>query len=55
LKLIKSLDGKQYNGIILAVAHSSFEELNVKALKTQNSIVFDLKAYLDRNVVDARL
>lgn len=55
LELAKSLDGKQYNGIILAVAHSSFIELNINALKPQNSVVFDLKAYLDRNVVDARL
>lgn len=55
LGLVKSLEEKQYSGIILAVAHKSFRALNIDALKLRNTVVFDLKAYLDRNVVDARL
>jgi UDP-N-acetyl-D-galactosamine dehydrogenase len=45
-----------YDGIVLAVAHSEFLELDYKSLKKQNkSIIFDIKSVLDRNIVTARL
>lgn len=45
-----------YDAIILAVSHDEFKKLNIKKLKlSNNSVVFDLKGFLDRNLVDARL
>lgn len=45
-----------YDVIILAVSHNEFLELNFKTLLIdQNSIIFDLKGVLNREIVDARL
>ena len=45
-----------YDGIVLAVAHDFFKALDYTQLKRNtNSIIFDTKAFLDKNMVDARL
>jgi UDP-N-acetyl-D-galactosamine dehydrogenase len=47
---------KTYCGIILAVAHNEFLGLDLNQLKESNSsIIFDTKAFLDRDKVDSRL
>jgi len=46
----------KYDAIILTVAHSEFLELDLDCLKKGNhAVVFDSKAVLDRDSVDARL
>ncbi|PRB05621.1 Vi polysaccharide biosynthesis protein VipA/TviB [Chryseobacterium sp. MYb7] len=49
------IEGKKYDALILAVSHNEFLQMDLSALKKENSIVFDTKACLDRNSVDARL
>ncbi|GAA4268022.1 nucleotide sugar dehydrogenase [Hyunsoonleella aestuarii] len=44
-----------YNAIILAVAHQQFLELDLDQLKSENAVVFDVKAMLPIDKVDARL
>ncbi|MBE8714133.1 nucleotide sugar dehydrogenase [Sphingobacterium hungaricum] len=46
---------KKYEAVILAVAHDEFLTYNIKSLVKDISIVFDIKARLDRSLVDARL
>ena len=46
---------KEYDAIIVAVAHKEFANFNIATLKKEKSVIFDLKATLDRNIVDARL
>lgn len=46
---------KKYEAIIVAVAHQQFLTLELKELIVENAVVFDTKACLDREVVDARL
>ena len=47
---------KKYESIILAVAHKDFLSLNVKDIcSSEFSVVFDIKSFLDRNLVDSRL
>jgi UDP-N-acetyl-D-galactosamine dehydrogenase len=42
--------------VILAVSHSEFLKLDFEALrKAETSVIFDTKAFLDRNIIDARL
>jgi UDP-N-acetyl-D-glucosamine/UDP-N-acetyl-D-galactosamine dehydrogenase len=54
IKLVNTLN--KYDGIILAVAHSSFKDLDYINLKSQqNAVIFDVKSFLDKNIVDARL
>ena len=55
LNLIDSLQSK-YDGIILAVSHSEFLKLDLDLLKSSSSsVIFDTKAFLDREIVDSRL
>lgn len=46
----------KYEAIILAVSHKEFLKIDFKGIKADsNSIIFDIKSVLDRNLVDARL
>lgn len=45
-----------YDAIILAVAHDEFLSMDFKALRNgSNTVIFDTKACLSRDIVDARL
>ena len=44
-----------YNAIILAVAHEKFKELNLDKFKRENTCIYDLKSFFDKNGVDKRL
>ena len=47
---------EKYDGILLAVSHDKFSLIDIKSLKKDsNSIVYDLKGFLPRNIVDSRL
>lgn len=47
---------KSYDGIILAVAHKEFLNINFEKIKSdESSVIFDTKAFLPRNIVNARL
>ena len=47
---------EKYDGILLAVSHSKFLELDIRSLKKDSkSVVYDLKGFLPRNQVDSRL
>tara|TARA_R100001369_G_scaffold92063_1_gene135319 strand:+ start:255 stop:1550 length:1296 start_codon:yes stop_codon:yes gene_type:complete len=44
-----------YDAIILAVSHNEFLEISLEHLKSDNSVIFDVKSLLPRDSVDARL
>lgn len=47
---------KKYDAIILAVNHDEFALLDYRGLKNgDNAIIYDTKAFLDREIVDSRL
>ncbi|MBP1638033.1 MAG: nucleotide sugar dehydrogenase [Bacteroidetes bacterium] len=46
---------KQYAGIVLAVAHDEFKEIDFERYFNNGTVVFDVKAIVDRRWVDARL
>ncbi|MDE5438846.1 nucleotide sugar dehydrogenase [Elizabethkingia meningoseptica] len=46
---------KKYDAIILAVSHNEFLTLDLNSLRKETAVVFDIKARLDRELVDARL
>lgn len=53
--LKKSELKKNYDSIVLAVAHAAFKELDIEAYKAQNAVVFDVKSFLDASQTDGRL
>jgi UDP-N-acetyl-D-galactosamine dehydrogenase len=55
LKLIDSIQ-RTYDGIVLAVSHQEFSDLELEKLKSSSStVIFDTKSFLDRSLIDARL
>jgi UDP-N-acetyl-D-galactosamine dehydrogenase len=54
LELIDKLDDG-YDAVILAVAHKEYNDIDFKRLVSNNTIVFDTKAFLERSMVDGRL
>ena len=55
LDIVTELPAGKYEAVILAVAHESFRSIDVKSLLSENGVVYDVKGFLDRDVVDARL
>ncbi|WP_456376357.1 Vi polysaccharide biosynthesis UDP-N-acetylglucosamine C-6 dehydrogenase TviB [Lutibacter sp.] len=57
IELIEKYDkiSLKYDAIILAVAHNEFLTLDLDKLKAQNCILYDVKAFLPKNIVDGRL
>ncbi|WP_297974563.1 nucleotide sugar dehydrogenase [uncultured Bacteroides sp.] len=55
INLIENIDGKKYDVIILAVGHNEFKTIDIKAHVNDISVVFDVKCFLDRSIVDGRL
>lgn len=46
----------RYDAIILAVSHNEFLQRNIPSLKSGiESVVYDIKSCLDRELIDARL
>jgi UDP-N-acetyl-D-galactosamine dehydrogenase len=55
IDLIETISDK-YDAIILAVSHKNFIELDMRSIcSSSNSIIYDIKSFLDRSIVDARL
>ncbi len=46
---------KQYSAIVLAVAHKEFKNIDFQKLKHAKTIIYDIKSFLDKDLVTARL
>jgi len=53
--LPKLKSGEKYDAVIVAVSHDEFLTMDLTTVKKEKSVVFDIKACLDRSLVDARL
>lgn len=54
--LISDIDPtKQYEAIIACVNHNQFKTIDFRKYKEQNTIIFDVKSFIDRELVDCRL
>lgn len=49
------LKGKKYEGIILAVAHNQFRDLDFVSFRKNGAVVYDVKGILQADMVDHRL
>lgn len=56
IDLVSKVDEtKQYQAIIVAVAHDEFKSFDFAKYKNQGAIIYDVKGFVDRDLVDARL
>ncbi len=46
---------KQYDAVVLTVAHKEFLEMDLKHWMKEPAVLYDVKSILDKNVVDGRL
>ena len=53
--ILSKLPDSKYDTVIVAVAHNEFLSMNLMDFKKDKSVIFDLKACLNRSLVDARL
>jgi len=55
IKVINELPSEKFDAAIAAVAHKKFDGLDIPSLLKDNHVIFDVKATLDRNIIDGRL
>ena len=55
IDIVNALPADRFDSIILAVAHSEFQGLDIRSLLNENGVVYDVKGVLPRDVIDARL
>ena len=56
IDIVNQLHGNEsFDASILAVAHNEFSNVDIKSLMKENSVIYDVKGFLDRNIVDVRL
>jgi UDP-N-acetyl-D-galactosamine dehydrogenase len=51
----QSLPNKQYDAVILSVAHKEFSTVSISSIIKSKSVVFDVKAVLSKILIDGRL
>ena len=55
-ELIPAIDeNKQYAAVIACVSHDQFKTFDFKKYKQQNAVIYDVKNFVDRSLVDGRL
>lgn len=56
IDIVNDLSGEEkYDAVILAVSHEVFKKIDVKSLLADNGVVYDVKGFLTRDIVDGRL
>lgn len=55
VKVLNELPDKKFDGVVLAVAHDEFKELDLSAVINGEKVVFDVKGMLENVKVDGRL
>ncbi len=51
----KEIPSQKFDAIILAVAHNEFKSINFNNYKTSNSVVYDVKSLLPKEMIDKSL
>lgn len=52
---LNDLNGATFDAVILTVGHEEFRDINLTSLKKANSVVYDVKAFWNKDVIDSRL
>lgn len=55
VKVLNELPGKKFDGVVLAVAHDEFKQLDLSPVINGEKVVFDVKGMLSLGLIDGRL
>ena len=55
LKTSKSIPSEKFDAVVLTVSHNKFKEIDLLSLKKEKGVIYDVKNFLDKNIIDASL
>ncbi len=55
LESTQELPNEKYDAIVLTVAHDEYKELDIVSLKKKESVVYDVKGIIPKEIVDKSL
>ncbi|WP_195661122.1 MULTISPECIES: nucleotide sugar dehydrogenase [Bacteroides] len=55
IEVINELPSAKYNAVILAVAHKEFSDLNIMSLVNDVHVIYDVKGFINKNIIDGSL
>lgn len=55
IDVVNDLPNKKYDAIVLTVAHNEFKDLPLNSLQASESVLYDVKGFFEKGIVDARL
>ncbi|MDB4490766.1 nucleotide sugar dehydrogenase [bacterium] len=55
LKSLKSIPKERFDAVVLSVSHNEFKKLDFSSLKKERGIIYDVKNFLDKKLVDGSL
>lgn len=55
IELLTEIEYLPYDSVVLAVAHLEFLKIDYFKFKNLGTLIFDIKSFLDRDIVDSRL
>ena len=55
IDIVNECPDERFDAVLLTVSHKEFEEINLSALKKSPSVVYDVKGFFPKEMVDARL
>ena len=55
IAVVNDLPEEKYDALILAVAHDRFRDVNVEDLVQETHVIYDVKGFLPKEIVDGRL
>lgn len=51
----ETMKATKFDAVVLAVSHKEFVSLDIKSITSENAVIYDIKSFYDRAMVDARL
>lgn len=55
IELTNEIPTLKHDAAILAVSHNEFKDLDIHSMLKENNVIFDVKSFLDKDMVDGRL
>ena len=55
IDIVNEKPNDKFDAVILTVSHNEYADLNIDGLKKPNSVIYDVKGFLPKEMVDARL
>ena len=55
LNILNQIPKYKYDAIVLAVSHDCFKEIEISKIRKKNTIIYDVKGFLDKSIITKRL